>query len=85
MFVNALPLFIRQAIVYYQQASLNSSIQGGPDTNKSYIITYGLQIILGLLLMGNQRQIVSFTELRRRRSSSVKSSNDDEEETKNTD
>ena len=37
-----------------------------PEIDWPYLIMYGAEIIVGLLLVGNQRQIVNFIELRRR-------------------
>lgn len=66
MVVNSLPFLIREAISYYQQANANKYFSNGATPDKSYLVSYAVQVFIGLLLMGNQRQIVNFIELRRR-------------------
>lgn len=65
MFVNAVPLFIKNAITYYKEANFSQFSDSAYSPDNTYLIMYGLQIIIGLLLMGNQRQIVNFIEHRR--------------------
>lgn len=57
---NAIPLFVRHIFLLIQQIKLQA-----PSTDKSYLILYGVQIIIGLLVLGNQRHIVNFIESRR--------------------
>ena len=65
MFINAVPSFIRHAIAYYHEAKLTRMLEHSPGPDISYLISYGLQIIAGLLLLGNQREVVNFIERRR--------------------
>ena len=66
MIIHAVPLLVKEGIAYYQHAKANRLMFSDADIDKSYLVTYALQLVLGLVLVGNQRQIVSFIELRRR-------------------
>lgn len=65
MFINAIPPLIKYIIEYYQ-SSRDDLFNPRPRFDWLYIFIHSLQVIIGLLLMGHQRQIVSFIELRRR-------------------
>lgn len=66
MIIHALPLLVKEGMSYYQHARANRLLFTDSEADKSLLVTYAIQLIIGLLLMGNQRQIVSFIELRRR-------------------
>lgn len=63
MIINAVPWLLRQIFLYYQRSRLHVEYSK-PD--KTYIIVYIAEIVLGLLLMANQRAIVNFIEMKRR-------------------
>lgn len=59
-----IPNFFNQLITYYQNSQVaNPSIT---DTGTSYMVWTVVKIIIGLLLIGNHRQIVNFIELKRK-------------------
>ena len=64
MFINALSPLIRYIVEYY--STKTNMFYSRPEIDWPYLIMYGAEIIIGLLLVGNQRQIVNFIELRRR-------------------
>jgi hypothetical protein len=66
MIIHAVPLLVKEGISYYQHAKANRLLLSDSGIDKSFLITYAIQLILGLVLVGNQRQLVSFIELRRR-------------------
>ena|SRR5215469_10684851 len=59
--IDAIPVLFRQLISYFQVTDLFDR------TGVRNIIIPSVQIIIGLLLIGNQRQIVNFIERKRRK------------------
>ena len=64
IFLNSFPYLCRHIYLYFQEKRLaGMSVLSHID----YIIIYTIETVAGLLMMGNQRQIVNFIELKRRR------------------
>jgi hypothetical protein len=61
--INALPGFCRNVFIYFEQKKL--SYDQHPDL--SYLILYLVEIIIGLLLLGNAKALVNLIELKRRK------------------
>lgn len=61
---DEIPNLCRQLFSYFQQKRLT---YGQTSPTPSYIILSGAKIIIGLLLIGNQRQIVNYIEYKRRK------------------
>jgi hypothetical protein len=59
-----IPNFFRQLYSYFQETRMTF---GQTNPTLSYAIVSVVKIIVGLLLMGNQRQIVSLIELKRKK------------------
>lgn len=60
---NEIPNLCRQLYSYFQ---IKRMTDGQTDPGISYSVLASVKIIIGLLLIGYQRQIVNFIELRRR-------------------
>ena len=61
---NEIPNLCRQLCTYYQERRIG---YGSIDPNISYSIMSAAKIMIGLLLIGNQRQIVNFIEYKRKK------------------
>jgi len=70
IFVNSFPYLCRQVYLYFQEKRLTGE---GLSSHVSYMIVYTIETVTGLLMMGNQRQIVNFIELRRRQTTAPQS------------
>lgn len=60
---NEIPNLCRQLFAYFQEKRMT---YGQTNPSISYSVLAGTKIIIGLLLIGNQRQIVNFIERKRR-------------------
>jgi magnesium-transporting ATPase (P-type) len=66
---QGIPLVIRELSNWYQyNKSMRSMLNSAQSFNYSMILVYVAEIIIGLLLIGNQRTIVNYIELKQRRS-----------------
>lgn len=63
MIANEIPNLCRQLFFYYQEKRMT---YGQTNPSISYSVLAAVKIIIGLLLIGNQRQIVNFIELKRK-------------------
>ncbi|HEY2720742.1 MAG TPA: hypothetical protein VGI82_03395 [Chitinophagaceae bacterium] len=63
--IDAVPKLCRELITYSRENSLRGLFRDPPDL--ANIIVTITQILIGLLLIGNQRQIVNFMERKRRK------------------
>jgi hypothetical protein len=63
--VDEIPNFCRQLVSYYQAKRMTMGWQTQPSWI-SYIVLSGVKIIVGVLMLSNQRQIVRFIEWKRR-------------------
>lgn len=61
--VDEIPNFCHQLFAYYQEKRMT---YGATNPSITYTIQWGIKILVGLLLVGNQRQIVNFIERKRR-------------------
>jgi hypothetical protein len=61
--VEAIPKLCWQIVLYFQEKNLT---HGQTAPSLSNVIPTSLQLIIGLLLIGNQRQLVNFIERKRR-------------------
>jgi hypothetical protein len=61
--INEIPNFCRLLFSYYQQKRMTRGLQ---DPGISNIVMSGTKIIVGILMLTNQRQIVRFIEWKRR-------------------
>jgi len=66
MVVSGTPLLIGEIISYVKERSMNRGILYKNDPNYTYMIVFTSQIIIGLLLIGYQRQLVLLIEQRKR-------------------
>jgi hypothetical protein len=67
MVVDAVPLLVRQLLLLFQYARIQSGFPNlSPKPDYSLLITYAVQWIAGLVIIGYQRRIVSYLELKRR-------------------
>lgn len=67
MVVDAVPLLVRQLVLLFQYIRIQSGFPAlSPKPDNSLLITYAVQLIAGLLVIGYQRRIVSYLELKRR-------------------
>jgi hypothetical protein len=60
---ESIPALCRQLFAYYQEKRLAF---GATNPSLSYSIAEGVKILIGLLLIGNQRQIVNLIEYMQR-------------------
>jgi hypothetical protein len=60
---DEIPNLCRQLFFYFQEKRMT---YGQTDPGISYSVLSAVKIIIGLLLIGNQRQIVNFIELKRK-------------------
>ena len=60
---NEIPNFCRLLFSYYQQKRMTRGLQ---DPGVSHIVMSGAKIIVGILMLTNQRQIVRFIEWKRK-------------------
>lgn len=65
MIINTVPNFLRQMFLVFQ-AQKNSVLNYYPKPDTTLIVVYVAEIIIGLLVLGNVRKIVSYIELKRR-------------------
>jgi hypothetical protein len=63
--VDEIPNFCRQLVSYYQAKRMTMGWQT-QSSWISYIVLSGVKIIVGVLMLSNQRQIVRFIEWKRR-------------------
>ena len=61
--VNEIPVLCRQLLSYFQEKRMT---YGQTHPTLGYVIGSAVKIIIGLLLMGSQRQIVNFIERKRK-------------------
>jgi hypothetical protein len=71
MVVDEIPNLCRQLFAYFQERRMT---YGQTHASLSYSVLAATKIIIGLLLIGNQRQIVNFIETKRRTSHASHSS-----------
>jgi hypothetical protein len=64
LIAQEIPNFCRQLFIYFEQRRLT---YGQTNPSLSYCVLSGLKILVGLVLVGNQKQIVDFIELKRKR------------------
>lgn len=64
LIADEIPNFCRQLFAYFQEKRMT---YGQTNPGISYSVVSGVKIIIGFLLIGNQRQIVNFIENRRKR------------------
>jgi hypothetical protein len=64
LIADEIPNLCRQLFAYFQEKRMT---YGQTNPSISYSVVAGVKIIIGLLLIGNQRQIVNFIENRRKR------------------
>lgn len=67
LIIKAIPSIISQVILYFERMQHTYGVPGiepGPETTK--IVFLVSELIIGLLLIGNSRKIVSFIELKRK-------------------
>jgi hypothetical protein len=62
--MQEIPNFIRLVYVYFQQRRL---LRGEINPATGQLIVSGAQIVIGLILVGNQKMIVDFIEVRRKK------------------
>jgi hypothetical protein len=60
---DEIPNLCRQLFAYFQEKRMT---YGQTNPNISYSVLAGAKIVIGLLLIGNQRQIVNFIEHKRK-------------------
>ena len=60
---DQIPNFCHQLFAYYQEKRMT---YGATNPSITYTIQSGTKILIGLLLVGNQRQIVNFIERKKR-------------------
>lgn len=76
--LNALPLFARTVYLYFQERSKNYSFTPADPT---YLIVYGGEILIGVVLIMYQKAIVNFIELQRRKTTTPQSDSSTNQET----
>jgi hypothetical protein len=63
MVAEDIPALCRQLFAYFQEKRMT---HGATNPSLSYSVMNGVRIVLGLLLIGNQRKIVNFIEYKQR-------------------
>jgi hypothetical protein len=63
MVAGEIPNFCRLLFSYYQQKRMTRGLQ---DPEISYVVFSGIKILVGILLISNQRQILRFIEWKRK-------------------
>lgn len=67
LIVSNIPLLVRELIRWYHFRSITKGLFGAADQfDYSLIVVYAAEIVIGLLLIGNLRLIVSFIESRQK-------------------
>jgi hypothetical protein len=67
MVVNALPVSLRQLFLYFQYKRQQSGfINFYPEPDNTILLIHLAEILIGLLLLGNQRKIVAYIEFKRK-------------------
>jgi hypothetical protein len=64
--VLAVPELVRQLLQWYSFNKLRGGLEGGGDYNYGSLLVPVVQVVLGLLFLGNARALVNFIEGRRR-------------------
>jgi len=68
MVSSAIPILLRQLFLYFQYLpGENAILNAYPQPDNTTIIIYIAEIIIGLLMIGNTRQIINYIELKRKR------------------
>jgi hypothetical protein len=62
--IQQVPNFIRLIFVYFEERRL---LRGEINPATGQLIVSGAQIVIGLILVGNQKMIVDFIEVRRKK------------------
>jgi hypothetical protein len=63
LITEEIPNLCKQLFMYFQERQLT---KGQINTNLSYCILAGVKILIGLILVGNQKLIVNFIEMKRK-------------------
>lgn len=64
--VFAIPILVKQIYYWYEYMQAKRRMFGAPAYNYSGLIIAIIEVIIGLLFLGNQRTLVNFIEARRR-------------------